>query len=135
MTAELLTRLENRDAAIAVIGLGYVGLPLAVAMAQRYRTVGFDINPQRIARLQAGHDDTCEVRADELASARYIRYSADAAELAGCQVFIVTVPTPIDASKRPDLGPLLAASRTVGRALRPGAIVIYESTVYPAPPG
>ena len=131
MTAELLTRLENHDAALAVIGLGYVGLPLAVAMAQRYRTVGFDINPQRIARLQAGHDDTCEVPDGELRAAAHLKYTADAGELADCQVFIITVPTPIDASKRPDLGPLLAASRTAGQALRPGAVVIYESTVYP----
>jgi UDP-N-acetyl-D-galactosamine dehydrogenase len=116
---------------LAVIGLGYVGLPLAVEFGRTRPVVGFDINPQRVAELQAGHDRTLEVADDELAAARHLRTTTDSARLAECNVFIVTVPTPIDAHKRPDLTPLIKASETVGRALKPGDIVIYESTVYP----
>jgi UDP-N-acetyl-D-galactosamine dehydrogenase len=118
-------------ARIAVLGLGYVGLPLAVAFAGEHEVVGFDINPARAEELRAGHDRTLEVSAEELAGARALTFTADEADLAGCNVFIVTVPTPIDAHKRPDLTALLAASRTVGRALGRGGVVIYESTVYP----
>jgi len=118
-------------AKIAVLGLGYVGLPLAVAFAGRHEVVGFDLDPQRAAELRAGRDRTLEVSAEELAAARGLAVTADEADLAGCNVFIVTVPTPIDAHKRPDLSALLAASRTVGRAIGAGGVVIYESTVYP----
>jgi UDP-N-acetyl-D-galactosamine dehydrogenase len=116
---------------LAVIGLGYVGLPLAVEFARLHDVTGFDIDPARIAALRRGHDATREVTADALAAATRLRLSADPAAIAGCTVFIVTVPTPIDAFKRPDLGPLLAASETVGRVLKRGDLVIYESTVYP----
>ena len=121
------------DPQIAVIGLGYVGLPLAAAFAEAYPVIGFDIDARRIAELEAGHDRTAELSAAELATAaeRGIRYASDPSALADCDVLIVTVPTPIDAYRRPDLTPLLKASETVGRAIRPGAVVIYESTVYP----
>lgn len=118
-------------AKIAVLGLGYVGLPLAVAFAAEHEVVGFDLNPERAAELRAGHDRTLEVSAAELKAAKGLTVTADESDLAGCNVFIVTVPTPIDAHKRPDLSALLAASRTVGRAIRPGGVVVYESTVYP----
>lgn len=118
-------------AKIAVLGLGYVGLPLAVAFAAEHEVVGFDLNPERAAELRAGHDRTLEVSAEELKAATGLTVTADEADLAGCNVFIVTVPTPIDAHKRPDLSALLAASRTVGRAIHAGGVVIYESTVYP----
>ncbi|MCK9510571.1 MAG: Vi polysaccharide biosynthesis UDP-N-acetylglucosamine C-6 dehydrogenase TviB [Pigmentiphaga sp.] len=116
---------------LAIVGLGYVGLPLAVEFGKHRPVLGFDINAQRIAALQAGHDSTLEVEDDELASATQLRYSASPAELAGCNVYIVTVPTPIDDHKRPDLTPLVKASQTLGKVLKRGDIVIYESTVYP----
>ncbi|KAF1709996.1 Vi polysaccharide biosynthesis UDP-N-acetylglucosamine C-6 dehydrogenase TviB [Pseudoxanthomonas kalamensis DSM 18571] len=116
---------------IAVIGLGYVGLPLAVAFGKRYPTLGFDINGSRVAELRQQRDHTLEVSAEELAAADKLEFSDDPAALAGCNVFIVTVPTPIDDYKRPDLRPLESASRTVGRAIRPGGVAIFESTVYP----
>jgi UDP-N-acetyl-D-galactosamine dehydrogenase len=119
------------EARIGIIGLGYVGLPLAVEFGRQLPTLGFDIDTQRIAALAAGHDHTREVSAQELASATELRCSADPAGLRACNVFIVTVPTPIDASKRPDFAPLLSASRSVGQALSRGAVVIFESTVYP----
>ena len=118
-------------AKIAVIGLGYVGLPLAVAFAAEHEVVGFDIKPQRIAELATGEDRTLEVSAMELAAARGLKLSSDPQDLKACNVFIVTVPTPIDAQKRPDLTALMAASRTVGAAIGQGSVVIYESTVYP----
>lgn len=116
---------------IAVIGLGYVGLPLAVEFGKKYRTVGFDTNAARIRELKAGRDFTLETTAAELKAARKLRFSAQAKDLKSCNVFIVTVPTPVDQYKRPDLTPLLRASETVGRVLKKGDIVIYESTVYP----
>jgi UDP-N-acetyl-D-glucosamine/UDP-N-acetyl-D-galactosamine dehydrogenase len=119
------------DIRIAVIGLGYVGLPLAAAFGRRYPTLGFDIDGKRIAELRSHHDRTLEMSGDELKAADKLEFSDDAQALAGCNVFIVTVPTPIDEYKRPDLGPLEAASRTVGRAIRRGGVAIYESTVYP----
>ena len=119
------------QAKIAVIGLGYVGLPLAVAFGRRRPVVGFDISAGRIAELRQGRDATLEVEADDLAAASKLAVSSDVADLEGCRVFIVTVPTPIDRAKRPDLRPLERASETVGRALKPGAVVVYESTVYP----
>lgn len=116
---------------IAVIGLGYVGLPLAVAFGSFRPVVGFDIHQQRIAQLQAGHDSTLEVAPDQLQTATQLRFSSDANDLRDCRIFIVTVPTPVDDANHPDLRPLIKASETVGRALKPGDIVIYESTVYP----
>jgi len=119
------------DLKIAVVGLGYVGLPLAVEFAKRRPVVGFDIDSERIALLRGGHDATKEVSAEELSEARHLTLSQDEADVANCTLFIVTVPTPIDFYKRPDLRPLLAASETVGRVLKRGDIVVYESTVYP----
>jgi len=116
---------------VAILGLGYVGLPLAAAFGKRFPTVGFDIDAVRVAELKAHHDHTREVSPEALRAAHLLEFSHDPAALAGCNVFIVTVPTPIDEYKRPDLRPLESASRTVGRAIRPGGLVIYESTVYP----
>lgn len=116
---------------LAIIGLGYVGLPLAVEFGKLRPVTGFDIDAGRTAALQRGEDRTLEVSADELAAATHLRFSCDAADLKACDTFIVTVPTPIDEHKRPDLTPLIKASETVGRALKRGDIVIYESTVYP----
>lgn len=116
---------------LAIIGLGYVGLPLAVEFGARRPVVGFDINQTRIDELRAGHDQTLETRADELQAARLLSFTTRQEDLARCNCFIVTVPTPIDAHKRPDLTPLIKASETVGQALKPDDIVIYESTVYP----
>lgn len=116
---------------IAIIGLGYVGLPLAVEFGRQIPTLGFDINAARVAELRAGRDHTLEVSTEELAAAGQLRCSADADELEDCNVYIVTVPTPIDSARRPDFGPLLAASTTVGKTLSRGDLVIFESTVYP----
>jgi UDP-N-acetyl-D-galactosamine dehydrogenase len=127
----------NRNPAersIAVIGLGYVGLPVAVAFGRRAAparpVVGFDINPTRIAELRTGHDRTGEVSRDELAAA-HIRFTDRIDELRAADFFIVAVPTPVDAAHKPDLSPLIGASRSVGAVLKPGDIVVYESTVYP----
>ncbi len=117
-------------AAIGVVGLGYVGLPLAVAFARQYRVIGFDIGAQRIASLRAGHDVTGEVSAADLAASR-LEVTGDPAALGECAVIIVTVPTPVDQGHRPDFGALEAACATVGRVIRPGTIVVFESTVYP----
>jgi UDP-N-acetyl-D-glucosamine/UDP-N-acetyl-D-galactosamine dehydrogenase len=119
------------QAKIAIIGLGYVGLPLAVEFGVTRPVVGFDIETKRIAELRAGQDRTLETTPEELAAAKHLTYSSDASEIADCTIFIVTVPTPIDAFKRPDLSALLGASETVGRALKKGDLVIFESTVYP----
>ncbi|WP_345294880.1 nucleotide sugar dehydrogenase [Luteimonas vadosa] len=116
---------------IAIVGLGYVGLPLAAAFGKHFPTIGFDINAQRIDELRRHHDHTREVAEAELRDADLLELSCDPSALAGCNVFIVTVPTPIDEFKRPDLRPLESASRTVGAAIRRGGIAIYESTVYP----
>jgi UDP-N-acetyl-D-galactosamine dehydrogenase len=115
----------------AVIGLGYVGLPLAVAFGRHWPTLGFDIDADRIAELRDGQDHTLEVEADELASARQLQYGSDPALLDACNVYIVTVPTPIDAYEQPDLEPLRSATRLIASHLRAGDLVIYESTVYP----
>jgi UDP-N-acetyl-D-galactosamine dehydrogenase len=123
--------LAPEDARIAIIGLGYVGLPLAVAFGRRYPTVGFDISAERVVELEEGEDSTLEVPAADLAAADKLTFTSDAAALAGSNVYIVTVPTPIDAARRPDLRPIEAASRTVAGVLGRGDIVIYESTVYP----
>ena len=127
----MLNPFTRTPAKIAVIGLGYVGLPLAVAFAADNEVVGFDIKAERIAELRAGEDRTLEVSAAELAAAKGLILSGDPRDLATCNVFIVTVPTPIDAEKRPDLSALMAASRSVGAAIGQGGLVIYESTVYP----
>ncbi|WP_201546726.1 Vi polysaccharide biosynthesis UDP-N-acetylglucosamine C-6 dehydrogenase TviB [Psychrobacter immobilis] len=116
---------------IAVIGLGYVGLPLAVEFGKQHSVVGFDINASRIAALMAGTDHTLEVSNEELAVAIHLRYSSDIQTLKDCNFFIVTVPTPIDSSKQPDLTPLIMASKAVGSLLKKDDIVVYESTVYP----
>jgi len=116
---------------IAIIGLGYVGLPLAVEFGKIRTVIGFDINESRIDALRAGRDSTLEVSAEELASASQLSFTTDAADLADASIYIVTVPTPIDAHKRPDLTPLIKASETLGGVLKRGDIVIYESTVYP----
>ena len=122
---------DLQDVRVAVVGLGYVGLPLAVEFGKHFDTVGFDINDERVAELAAGHDATLEVSAEELGEVERLSYTADAGQLADCDVYIVTVPTPIDSAKRPDLGALCGASRTVGGVLSAGNVVIYESTVYP----
>ncbi len=116
---------------VAIVGLGYVGLPLAVEFGRHLDTVGFDIDPGRIADLSAGRDATLETEASELAAARRLGFTTDIGALRGRDVYIVTVPTPIDAAKRPDISALRAASRTVGQVLGKGAVVVYESTVYP----
>jgi len=121
----------TQDVKIAIIGLGYVGLPLAVEFGKQYPTLGFDINAARIEELKAGRDATLEVEAEALAAATQLDYTTDPEQLRDCNVYIVTVPTPIDAHKRPDLTPLEKASETVGKVLSAGDIVIYESTVYP----
>ncbi|MGD9341575.1 MAG: Vi polysaccharide biosynthesis UDP-N-acetylglucosamine C-6 dehydrogenase TviB [Chromatiales bacterium] len=123
--------LDLKDSRIGIIGLGYVGLPLAVAFGRKFPTLGFDIDANRVAELKAGKDGTLEVSAADLAAVDQLTYSASADDLAGCNTFVVTVPTPIDRHKRPDLRPLESASRTVGEALGKGDVVIYESTVYP----
>ncbi len=119
------------DAHLAVIGLGYVGLPLALAFGKQFDTLGYDISAARVAQLRDGIDHTREAGAHELAAATRLRYSTDAAELRAYDVFVVTVPTPVDEHKRPDFTPLIEASRTIGAALKRGDVVIYESTVYP----
>ena len=123
--------MNAKDTRIAVIGLGYVGLPLAVEFGKKYLTTGFDINRSRIAALISGHDSTLEVDTAALESATHLSYTTDVDKLKTCNVYIVTVPTPIDIHKRPDLSPLEKASETVGKVLSKGDIVIYESTVYP----
>lgn len=125
----LIPQLDN--ARIAVVGLGYVGLPLAAALGREFPTLGYDRNPARVAELKDGRDSTGELDAAELAAASRLRFSADAAALTDCNVFIVAVPTPVTPHKMPDLAPLVAASQTIGAALARGSVVIYESTVYP----
>ena len=116
---------------LAIIGLGYVGLPLAVEFGRHQPVVGFDINTHRIAELQSGHDSTLEASPEQLQAATQLRYTSHPADLQECRIFIVTVPTPVDDTNNPDLTPLIKASQTIGQVLKPGDIVIYESTVYP----
>lgn len=123
--------MNTKNLRLAVIGLGYVGLPLAVEFGKKRQVVGFDINQKRIEELKNGHDSTLEVDDGELSQAKYLNYSADIDALRDCNTYIVTVPTPIDEHKRPDLSPLIKASESVGKILNKGDIVIYESTVYP----
>ena len=123
--------MKAKDTRIAVIGLGYVGLPLAVEFGKKYLTIGFDVNRSRITALISGSDSTLEVDTAELESATHLSYTTDVEKLKTCNIYIVTVPTPIDIDKRPDLSPLEKASETVGKVLSKDDIVIYESTVYP----
>ena len=123
--------IKLEDAKIGIVGLGYVGLPLAVEFGKHYETVGFDINEQRVKALNTGVDETLEVSSQEMQVSQFLRYTNNSVDLLECDVYIVTVPTPIDQSKRPDLTPLEAASRLVGQFISPGNVVIYESTVYP----
>ena len=116
---------------ISIVGLGYVGLPLAVEFGKFYQTLGFDINKGRIDELKNGHDHTLEVSSEELSMAKKLRYSCDLADLSSANVYIVTVPTPIDGHCQPDLTPLIKASETLGKVIKKGDVVIYESTVYP----
>lgn len=116
---------------IAVIGLGYVGLPLAVEFGKKSPTIGFDIHAERIGELQKGKDRTLEVSAEEMAEASQLSYTSTLEDLADCKVFIVTVPTPINKHKQPDLTPLIRASESIGKVMKKGSVVIYESTVYP----
>lgn len=122
---------DLKQVKIAVIGLGYVGLPLAVEFGRFFPTIGFDINPRRVSELKTGSDKLLEVSDAELLEAKLLSYTNSPAELSGCNVFIVTVPTPIDKHNRPDLSPLLSASKTIGKIIKKGDVVIYESTVYP----
>jgi UDP-N-acetyl-D-galactosamine dehydrogenase len=119
------------DVRPAIVGLGYVGLPLAVEFGRLYPTIGFDINQTRVNELRHRRDSTLEVSAEELAAARQLRYSTDVTDLKSCNVYIVTVPTPIDVYKRPDMTALRAASKSVGNVIKRGDVVVYESTVYP----
>lgn len=122
-------KLDNST--IAIIGLGYVGLPLAVEFGKKRVVIGFDINIKRISELESGLDHTLEITSEELKHAKQLSFTSDIAKLKAAQVFIVTVPTPIDSANRPDLTPLIKASEIVGKSLKKGDVVIYESTVYP----
>jgi UDP-N-acetyl-D-glucosamine/UDP-N-acetyl-D-galactosamine dehydrogenase len=123
--------LELAQARIGIVGLGYVGLPLAVEFGRRYDTLGFDIDPQRIAELREGRDHTREITPEKLRAAARLRFSGDVEDLRACNVYIVTVPTPIDEAQRPDLGPVARACRMLATVIGPGDIVVFESTVYP----
>ncbi|MDB4551378.1 nucleotide sugar dehydrogenase [Akkermansiaceae bacterium] len=127
----LLKKIKNKEAIIGVVGLGYVGLPLAVEFSKKFKTFGFDINPKRVDDLERGHDNTLECSPEQLASAPYLNFSTDLLRLERCDIYIITVPTPIDNNKNPDLSFLLGASKAVGRVLAAGNLVIFESTVYP----
>ncbi len=119
------------DARPAVVGLGYVGLPLAVELGRKYPTWGFDVNSHRIDALRCGQDVTLEVTSKELTAAQHLRFTTSLGDIESANVYIVTVPTPIDAHKRPDMSALQAASRSIGRVIKRGDVVVYESTVYP----
>ena len=122
---------ELKEAKLGIVGLGYVGLPLAVEFGKIYNTVGFDINQHRIDELKNGTDSTLEVDSQELNEAKQLSYTTNTDDLKDCNVFIVTVPTPIDNFKRPDLSPLMGASKMVGQVIGKGDVVVFESTVYP----
>ncbi|QYR52400.1 nucleotide sugar dehydrogenase [Lysobacter soyae] len=123
--------MDLNDVRIAVVGLGYVGLPLALAFSRKFKTIGYDIQEARVEALRSGDDATLEVAATELSEATQLSFSSVLDDIAQCNVYVVTVPTPIDDDKRPDLSPLVRASEAIGRLLKPGDTVIYESTVYP----
>lgn len=127
----MLKKIESGKIKIAIIGLGYVGLPLAVEFGKKFDVVGFDVKKSRLDALRKFEDDTLETSIEELKAAKYLMYSNDTDDLRDRDIFIVTVPTPVDKHKRPDLEPLYRASETVGRNMKPGSIVIYESTVFP----
>jgi UDP-N-acetyl-D-glucosamine/UDP-N-acetyl-D-galactosamine dehydrogenase len=126
-----MTQFSLRNCKVGVVGLGYVGLPLAVEFGKHFRTVGFDIKAARVAELKKGRDSTLEVEPAELRAAKGLTYTTDVKDLRPCQVYIVTVPTPIDGYKRPDLTPIVRASELLGGVLKKGDIVVFESTVYP----
>jgi UDP-N-acetyl-D-galactosamine dehydrogenase len=126
-----MPRFNLRNLKVGVVGLGYVGLPLAVEFGKRFTTVGFDIKQARVDELKKGHDSTLETDEAELAAATKLSFTTKLGDLKGCRVFIVTVPTPIDEYKRPDLTPLVKSSEAVGQVLKKGDVVVYESTVYP----
>ena len=126
-----MAKFNLRNLKVGIVGLGYVGLPLAVEFGKRFQTVGFDIKPERVDDLRRGVDTTLEVDAVELAEAEKLSYTTDLADLRPCRVYIVTVPTPIDDYKRPDLTPLEKSSEAIGKVLKKGDVVVYESTVYP----
>jgi UDP-N-acetyl-D-galactosamine dehydrogenase len=128
---EIKEKIQTGSVTIGIIGLGYVGLPLAVEFGKYFKTIGFDISQARISELQSGVDRTLEVSPDELASSKKLTYTSDKEALRDVDIYIVTVPTPIDVYNRPDLTPLIKASETVGATLQPGNIAVYESTVYP----
>ena len=121
----------HHDLKLGIIGLGYVGLPLAVEFGYKRNVIGFDIKQERIDELKSGHDSTNEITSEELAAAKHLTFSTRIQDLENCNCYIVTVPTPIDEYQRPDLTPLISASETVGRVLKKGDLVIFESTVYP----
>lgn len=123
--------LKTAHLRLAIIGLGYVGLPLAIEFGKKRGVIGFDINQERVDELKSGQDHTLEASPEELLAARHLSFTTDLEDLRTCNCFIVTVPTPIDEHKRPDLTPLILASETIGKVLKTGDIVIYESTVYP----
>ena len=131
MPAKRFEQMNLDNEKIAVIGLGYVGLPLAVEFGKKRPVIGFDVRKSRIEELRDGRDGTRETDAQELRAAKYLQYTSSVGDLKGCGVYIIAVPTPIDKANRPDLSLLERASQTVGKAMGPGAIVIYESTVYP----
>jgi UDP-N-acetyl-D-galactosamine dehydrogenase len=128
---KLKAKIENRTAVIGIIGLGYVGLPLAVEFGKKYNVIGFDVNQLRIEELKSGNDHTLEVSPAELKEAKLLLYTGNLEELRKAEIFIISVPTPVDKYKIPDLTPLLKASETVGKVLKKGDVVVYESTVYP----
>ena len=127
----MLRKIRDDKVKLGIIGLGYIGLPLAAKFARRYDTVGFDVKPERLEALRRGEDATLETSSEDLKAAIRLKYSGDPADLKDRDIFIVTVPTPVDQYNRPDLTPLYKASETVGKVMKPGAIVVYESTVYP----
>lgn len=124
-------KIEEKSVVLALIGLGYVGLPLAVEFGKKYKVIGFDINEKRICELKEGKDRTLEVSSKELTEAKFLSYTNQLEELKKADVFIVTVPTPVDDYKVPDLTPVFKASETVGKVIKRGDVVVYESTVYP----
>ncbi len=127
----MLEKIKNGKLRLAIVGLGYVGLPLAVEFGKKYHTTGFDVKEDRLKQLREGIDVTLETTAEELKAAKFLRYSSNLDDLRDVDIFIVTVPTPVDKHNNPDLTPLYKSSETVGKAMKAGSIVIYESTVYP----
>ena len=123
--------MNSQDYKIAIIGLGYVGLPLAVEFGKKYPTIGYDINQERLKDLSQGIDSSLEVKAEELDSSNQLSFTCEISDIAEANIYIVTVPTPINALKEPDLKPLLDASTTVGKVISKSELVIFESTVYP----